>query len=384
VATFIDTTRDGSPLYRVRWNYRDKTIDGKPYDQREFRDLRKAKAWKKQVERAEAPARGGRILVADIADAWLAQHVARLPGKRSRDDAEQTVRMRIKPGLGSKVADRVTPGDGNRWLQSLVDTGYTHLDHTGTIRRPARAASIPTANKALRYMRAMMRWGRGQDMTTCRAFDDVRELRDRRTSGERRTRARAYTADELDLIVASCDTLLDAAAIQLAAATGLRRSELFALCWECIDLEGGYVSVERALDSDGSFKAPKTYEERRVQILDDEALDTLRAWRDAAPNIDIVFSTVDGRTLHTTWDSGHLPGIRKRSGIHVQLGECRDTFASWLIAVGATAEELKMAMGHENVQTTLSHYSEWLRGRTTDLRALVTAARRANRSLARR
>jgi len=37
------------------------------------------------------------------------------------------------------------------------------------------------------------------------------------------------------------------AAYVLAATTGLRRGELLGLCWDCVDLKGGVITVQRQL-----------------------------------------------------------------------------------------------------------------------------------------
>lgn len=359
MATFIETTSAGRPLYVVRWAYRDRSIDGKPYDQRTFRDEREATKFHKGLERLDVQVGAGRrTKIATIADAWLEHHVP-TTSLRNQADAEQCVRIAITPGLGTKVADRLTTGDITAWQRMLVREGYPHLDHRGR-RRAARPEAIPTANKRLRHLRAMMRWARLENLTTCRSIDDVPELRDTRPAEQRRPGARPYTLDELDALEAGCSTMLDATLVLVAAHSGLRRSELFALCWDAVDLDEGLIHVRRSLDADGSFKEPKTYERRTVPVFD-EGLIPLRRWRDHAPDTALVFPAIDGGPLHTTWDSSHIPGIRERSGIHLQLNECRDTYATRLIVeCNASEAEVTIAVGHENIQTTRRHYAAWL------------------------
>lgn len=374
---FIELTRNGRPLYRVRWNYRDPSIDGRPYDQREFRNRAEAVAWHRSVSRDHITA-PGIARVSHIAQVYLERHVATLE-LSTQADYEQAIRMRINPGLGTKVADRLTARDTTAWLRVLTTKGYPHTDHLGR-RQPAKYTSVPTANKTLRIAKAMMRWARAEGLTTCRAFEDTRSLRDRRPREERRSRARAYTPAELDRLVASCQRLMEATIILVGADSGLRRSELFALCWDCVDLEEGEIHVRRALDRRGGFKDPKTHERRTVPLLDD-GLDALRHWRQHAPPTDLVFPAADGRPLHTTWDSGHQPAIRERSGIHLQLNELRDTYASTIITSGASDVEVTMAVGHKSVQTTRDHYFEWFEPSRNSLRARANAVRRQQRAL---
>lgn len=68
---------------------------------------------------------------------------------------------------------------------------------------------------------------------------------------------------------------------QLALATGMRRGELMALTWECVDLDGGVVSIEQSTAQLGSRlvpTTPKNHLRRRVQ-LDARTVAALRAWR---------------------------------------------------------------------------------------------------------
>lgn len=345
----IETTQDGRPLYIVRWNYRPRTVDGKPYDQRKFRSHTEAKAWHRTVTPGT---RSGRTTIAHVAEVWTVEHVAQL-ATRTRADYEQAVRLRIIPGLGTKHPDKLTPREASQWVRNLD-------------------VSPPLANKTLRIAKAMMRWARSEGLTTCMAFEDTRGIRDTRPRQDRRAQARAYTPKEIDCLVAACETLMQATVIQVGKDSGLRRSELFALCWDCVDLKNGVLHVRRSLDADQGFKDPKTYERRTVPLLED-GVRALKAWRKVAPTIDLVFCTVDGRPLHTTWESSHAgkyverkagriltEGIRSRSGIHLELNHLRDTYASTIIAAGASDVEVTIALGHESVETTRRHYADWL------------------------
>src|SRR5262249_46502256 len=58
---------------------------------------------------------------------------------------------------------------------------------------------------------------------------------------------------------------------EVALASGLRRGELLALCWQDIDLDGAHLRVERALEETKrgglAFKPPKTRHGRRTVTL---------------------------------------------------------------------------------------------------------------------
>ena len=365
---FIETSKAGRPLYIVRWNYRDKTIDGKPYDEKSFRRLDQANAWHRKVNRSPGIT-PGRARWSHIIELWLEQHVSQLP-LSTRADYDQAARMRMIPGFGTKIADRFTPLEASTWVRAVHATGFDHLDRKGR-RRKGQPASAPTTNKTLRIAKAMVRWARAEGLTTSTAFDDVRSIRDRRPREERRSPPHAYTVDERARIVQGCDTMLMATLVRLGADSGLRRGELLALRWEHVDLDGGLVHVRKTLDKDGSEKDPKTYERRTVPVLAD-GLEALTAWREHAPRTELVFPAADGGTLHTKIKR-RIEAVRAKSGIHLQLHELRDTYASALIAAGASDMELAIAGGWRSVQTVRDHYAEWLEPSREDLRQRANA-----------
>jgi integrase len=50
----------------------------------------------------------------------------------------------------------------------------------------------------------------------------------------------------------------------VAVHTGLRQGETLGLKWSGVNLEGGTLSVQRSLDTDGTFNSPKRNKIRRT------------------------------------------------------------------------------------------------------------------------
>lgn len=385
MATLIETTRDGRPLYRVRWNYRPRSIDGQPYDKREFRDRGAALAWKEAVEQSPVAAPGGRTRVIDVTHAYLhSDHFAQLE-QSTRKDYESTIRCHINAGLGAEPVDRLTPKRVRKWQSELLATGFTHIGFSGKT-RPARHVKVPTANKALRIARAVFKWAPLDDLPTTDAFQRVPSVKDRRPQDERKSVARPYSPQEIDTLVGACDTMIERAVILTTKDSGLRRTEVFALEWDCVDLDAGLIHVRRALNPDGSYKVPKTYEQRTVVVFED-GLAALKEWREHAPATSLVFPRIDGRPMNDSWERLHAgqyrdrtegrvltDGIRARSGIHLELGHLRDTYGQTLIALGASDIEITMNLGHESVETTRRHYAAQLAPLRESLRIRGNAA----------
>src|SRR5262249_52379791 len=110
--------------------------------------------------------------------------------------------------------------------------------------------------------------------------------------------------------------------VALALATGLRRGELLALRWSDVDLDGGALRVEQALEETTRgglvFKSPKTRHGRRTVTLPPSTVAVLREhwkaqqeqrlflWLGAAELSALVFSDWDGsprspRALTRQW-----------------------------------------------------------------------------------
>ncbi len=65
----------------------------------------------------------------------------------------------------------------------------------------------------------------------------------------------------------------------VAIHTGLRRSELLGLKWTDIDFDAGTLSLQRSLDTNGSFNPPKRNKSRRTVKLTGQAVEALKSQR---------------------------------------------------------------------------------------------------------
>ncbi len=65
----------------------------------------------------------------------------------------------------------------------------------------------------------------------------------------------------------------------LAIHAGLRRSEILGLKWTDVDLDAGTLSVQRSLDTNGTFNPPKRNKSRRTVKLKAQAVEALKSNR---------------------------------------------------------------------------------------------------------
>lgn len=149
----------------------------------------------------------------------------------------------------------------------------------------------------------------------------------------------------------------DMAAITVLLFTGLRRSELAALKWSDIDLERGLIAVRHG----------KRDKARTAAIIDNLAIDALKAWRSASrvktERRQCVFCSVNKagvagddkpvsdktveRIVYAAADAADIGLVR--------CHDLRRTFATEWLSSGGGLADLSEQLGHENESTTLGY-----------------------------
>ena len=167
----------------------------------------------------------------------------------------------------------------------------------------------------------------------------------------------------------------------LALGSGMRRGELCALPWSCLDLDKAQARVERSLEQTKAglrYKAPKTKNSRRTITLASSTIEVLRAHRrqqleqrmllglGKLGDDDLVFGRVDGspyppNTLSRDWWRARL--------VPVEFHALRHTHASALIAAGIDVVTVSKRLGHSSPAITLKIYAHLLRALENDTRS---------------
>jgi integrase len=159
--------------------------------------------------------------------------------------------------------------------------------------------------------------------------------------------------------------------------TGLRRSEILALRWSDVDLDGGALRVEQALEQTKRgglvFRQPKTRHGRRTVTLAPATVAVLREYWKAhqeqrfflglgkAPADALVFTSWDGSpylpaTLTLQWRRA-----MQAVGLSATLHSLRHTHASTLIAAGLDVLTVSRRLGHGSPAITLNVYGHLFR-----------------------
>lgn len=189
------------------------------------------------------------------------------------------------------------------------------------------------------------------------------------------------------------------AAYVLAATTGLRRGELLGLCWDCVDLEQGIITVKRQLlvlkDGLTLEETTKSKSGKRSIVLTDDAIRELKAHRkrqlqeklllgEAYQDNGLVFCRKDGTPLDPREFTKRFQRYLEKAGLpKVRLHDLRHTHASLLLARGVHPKVVQERLGHSSITITLDLYSHLAPGLQEAAAATLNGLLRKEKSLAR-
>ena len=145
----------------------------------------------------------------------------------------------------------------------------------------------------------------------------------------------------------------DASLFIIAATTGLRIGELGALRWRDVDLEGGFLTVSRAISA-GQETSPKSRRSRVVPLARQarEELERLRGRRHFLGREDYVFCRPDGGPLDRSAVRTRFVRAQEAAGLRVRrFHDLRHTFGSLAIR-RFDLVAVKEMMGHSKLTTT--------------------------------
>lgn len=156
-------------------------------------------------------------------------------------------------------------------------------------------------------------------------------------------------------------------AFLLAAVTGMRRGEIFGLKWADVDLGGAILHIRRSY-VDGVEGPPKTESSRRPLPIPPQAIEALKVWKEKssfpAPDNWVFASdfSFGEQPLWpgTLWRRNIAPAITRAKINKPKLGwhSLRRSYASLLLATGASLRVSMELMRHSTAEMTLATYAQ--------------------------
>ena len=155
----------------------------------------------------------------------------------------------------------------------------------------------------------------------------------------------------------------------LAVSTGLRQGELLGLRWGDVDLQGGWLAVQRQLsDLRGKLELtePKTSRSRRTVALPKVAAEALRRHKGrlgAVPHpTALVFTDARGGPIRrqNLLRRSFRPLLARAGLPRIRFHDLRHTAATLLLGQGVHVKVVQEQLGHSQISVTLDTYSHVL------------------------
>jgi len=186
-----------------------------------------------------------------------------------------------------------------------------------------------------------------------------------RQSAKRRAAPNVLAPAEIKLLLDHLD-LRERTLVLVAASTGLRQSELFALKWGDIDFSQGTMNVTRSITY-GIVGQCKTETSQKPVPVHSILAEELTQWRDRCryrETDDWVFANEHHRGCHPYWGQAILRGIIRpvadRIGIKRRIGwhTFRHTYSTLLRSVGTEFKVMQELMRHSSLRSTIDIYTQ--------------------------
>ncbi|MCP4967117.1 MAG: site-specific integrase [bacterium] len=268
----------------------------------------------------------------------------------------------LLPGLGERKLAKLKPAE--------IDTFYQHLRTAGGVGgRPLAPSTIRRIHGILRRALAQgVKWGWiGVNPAASASPPKVPPPDITPPDPEQLARLLVRAREESPEL--ACYVLL-------AAVVGARRSEMVALRWSDVDLDGFTITIRRGvvLGSNGLVeKDTKTHSSRRVS-LDGGSAAVLAEHKEQMESRAVecgMTMAVDGFVFSNEPDGSApwFPGSVSRSfkrlcvreGVgHVRLHDLRHFVATQLLGAGVDVRTVAGRLGHRNSATTLNVYAHFL------------------------
>lgn len=286
-----------------------------------------------------------KVRLCDFAASWL--------------DGQAQLKASTRALYGHRIARQLLPTLGRLYVHEIRKD-----DVTGLIARLTREGLSPyTVRGVVMLLGAMLTDALDRGMVRANV---VSQLKDKEKPKRGNREMRILSAAEIPRVIAAAD---DRYRVLIATAvfTGLRQGELLGLRWQDVDLDEARLRVRHQLDRNGRLSAPKTDTSKRTVTLFPSLVEMLREHRrealargHASPE-SFVFASEVGTPLHfRNVGRRGLDTALARAGIDgtpkLRFHDLRHTFASLLIAQGATILWVSRQMGHSKPSITLDVY----------------------------
>ncbi|MGW3493351.1 tyrosine-type recombinase/integrase [Streptomyces sp. NPDC001020] len=316
---------------------------------------------------------------------WLATIAPQRLKPSTLNSYEGLTRLYIRPALGKKRLNRLSPADVRRFLAEFKDSCLCCLRGADAERPEGKRSCCavgrccerrPSA-RTVQYIHAVLRSSLQQAIREELIARNVARIVE--TPTVTRKEVRPLDAAEARLMLKTARSHRLYALWLLLVSTGLRRGEALALTWADFDLANEQLRVRRNVQRirrELIFGSPKTMRSVRTVSLPKHCVRALvqhraqqererkvagKKWQPAPGQPDgLIFTTTTGRVTDPRSLNRMLTILCRDAGVRrvrVRVHDLRHTCASLLLAQGVDARTIMETLGHSTITMPLDTYA---------------------------
>ncbi|WP_103546032.1 site-specific integrase [Streptomyces sp. SM1] len=336
-----------------------------------------------EMTRQGIPAASSTMAFGDYLTYWLAAIAPERLKPATLNSYEGLTRLYIRPALGRKRLNRLSPTDVRRFLSEFKSACLCCLrgadderpEDKRTCCAVGRCCERRPSARTVQYVHAVLRSALQQAIREELIARNVARIVETPTVDPKEVRPLDVGETKALLKTARPHRLY--ALWLLLVSTGLRRGEVLGLTWSDLDLNAGTLRVRRNVQRirrELIFGTPKTMRSVRTVSLPRRCVQALtehRAAQDRERKIagpkwkptegqpaGLVFTTSTGRVIDPRGLNRMLTILCRDAKVRrVRVHDLRHTCASLLLAQGVDARTIMETLGHSTITMTLDTYA---------------------------
>ncbi|MCW8219531.1 tyrosine-type recombinase/integrase [Streptomyces griseolus] len=329
------------------------------------------------------PAASSTMAFGDYLTYWLATIAPERLKPATLNSYEGLTRLYIRPALGKKRLNRLSPADVRRFLTEFKGSCLCCLRRADHERPEGKRGCcaigkcckrLPSA-RTVQYVHAVLRSALQQAMREELIARNVARIVE--TPTITRKEVRPLDGAEVRILLKAARTHRLYALWLLLVSTGLRRGEALALTWSDVDLTNRQLRVRRNVQRirrELLFGTPKTTRSIRTVSLPQHLVRALthhreqqererkvagKKWQPTPGQPDgLIFTTQTGRVIDPRSLNRMLTILCRNANVRrVRVHDLRHTCASLLLSRGVDARTIMETLGHSTITMTLDTYA---------------------------
>lgn len=323
-----------------------------------------------------------KLTVADYLAKWLAEYAKDNVSGKTFERYEEICKNAIIPSLGSIHVPRLQPLHIQNFYRQQIDSGRKKPRKDGP--KGLNPRTVIQYHRILHKALAQaVRWNLLTANPADRVVPPKMQAKEVQPIDEMRSVWLIEVAEGSPCYVP----------IVLALYTGMRRGEILALRWQDVNLNAGYLRVERSLEqtrlAGATFKLPKSKKSRRTISLPVTVVETLKAHRaeqekrrailgEGYQALDLVCCREDGALwVPSAFTASYRSLLALRHLDGPNFHALRHSHASHLLRSGVSAKVISERLGHSTVGFTLDQYVHVLPGMQEEAAVRIETAMNA-------